>query len=154
MQDRVELVNDVDFAAQPELDPASGSEHAAEDDFAPPLDPAEPAQQHQEPQHNRPKKVEEIIIDTTSSSDVPRLLHMIHNAGKCLEVKLIHYADSIDRLGGVADLVSKKESKERFFSNLFLFSFRPTLVETVVKFFRALLCRPLGYCCCLRASYD
>ena len=45
---------------------------------------------------------------------------MIHNAGKGLEVKLIHYADSIDRLGEVADLVSKKESKERFFQTCFL----------------------------------
>lgn len=120
MRDGVELVKDVDFAAQPELDPTSGSEHAVEDDFAPPLDPAEPAQQHQEPQHNRPKKVGEIIIDTTSSFEIPGLLHMIHNAGKGLEVKLIHYADSIDRLGEVADLVSKKESKERFFQTCFL----------------------------------
>jgi hypothetical protein len=56
---------------------------------------------------------ETLYADVTGSLEVPGLLHVLHNLGKGLEDKLEEYKDGIARLTKVANILRRKESKDR-----------------------------------------
>ena len=59
------------------------------------------------------------VIDLSRNTDVPGMLHIVHNAGRGLETQLRNYQDATKRLQVVANLLRRPESSSRLETTCF-----------------------------------
>ena len=65
------------------------------------------------PQPRRRRDRREELLDLSGCSEIPGLLHVIHNAGKALSEQLTHYNEAAEKLQATSNMLRRRESKER-----------------------------------------
>ena len=89
-------------------------------ELAPPDGPQDPpAAEVEEVNFASPLAEGDLVADLSASVEIHDLLHCIHNATKDLSKSMAGYQDVIFQARKVADLVRKKESKERLIQTCF-----------------------------------
>ena len=108
-----------DFEKVPEALPAED-----DDDFAG-IPVGKPRRDHREE-----------LLDLTGCSEIPGLLHVIHNAGKGLSNQLDDYKEATEKLQKVSNMLRRKESKERLQESCFDSDTGRAVYEQCLKCFK------------------
>ena len=106
-------------------------------DMVPYIDAAPPAQAPDADDFEDLPPLWDPEVDLGGCTEIPGLLHIIHNAGRGLEKKLLEYGDSYLRLQKVSNMLRKAESKQRLQSTCFNTSVGEELFAASIKRFSA-----------------